>query len=169
AQEWVDAEKVLPLIDGLDEVKAENRTACVEAINAYRQEHGFLPLVISSRTADYEALSEPLRLHGAIVVRPLSHEQIELYLAQIGTSSEAVLQVIHDAPTFWELLDTPLMLSIVAIAYMGTSDLSLPKEGTRKELRDQVLGAYVDQMFRRRRAERHYTREQTVHWLGWLA
>src|SRR5262249_23040618 len=33
AEEWVASDQVLPLLDGLDEVKAEHRAACVEAIN----------------------------------------------------------------------------------------------------------------------------------------
>jgi predicted NACHT family NTPase len=44
ARRWVNDDQVLPLLDGLDEVKCEHRAACVEAINAYRQEHGLLPL-----------------------------------------------------------------------------------------------------------------------------
>src|SRR5262249_14259130 len=60
AQEWVASDQVLPLLDGLDEVKPEHRAACVSAINGFRQAHGLLPLVISSRTADYEALAARL-------------------------------------------------------------------------------------------------------------
>ena len=37
AQAWIDAEQVLPLLDGLDEVAPEHRAACVEAINTFRQ------------------------------------------------------------------------------------------------------------------------------------
>src|SRR5262249_50195056 len=57
AQQWVGSDLLLPLLDGLDEVKAEHRAACVAAINAFRQSHGLLPLVITSRMADYEALT----------------------------------------------------------------------------------------------------------------
>src|SRR5262249_51205325 len=73
---WVASDEALPLLDGLDEVKPEHRAACVEAINNFRQSHGFLPLAIASRTADYETLAEPLRLHGAVLVRPLTREQV---------------------------------------------------------------------------------------------
>ena len=44
-QAWVEADQILPLLDGLDEVALEHRAACVEAINSFRQEHGLLPLV----------------------------------------------------------------------------------------------------------------------------
>ncbi len=36
-QSWVDADRVLPLLDGLDEVAEDARTACVQAINTYYQ------------------------------------------------------------------------------------------------------------------------------------
>ena len=53
AHVWVETDQILPLLDGLDEVETLNRTKCIEAINTYHQEHAFLPLVVSSRSADY--------------------------------------------------------------------------------------------------------------------
>lgn len=35
AEVWVASNQILPLLDGLDEVKAEHRAACVETINAF--------------------------------------------------------------------------------------------------------------------------------------
>jgi hypothetical protein len=43
AQAWTDAEQVLPLLDGLDEVAPEHRMACVEAINTFRRGHAWVP------------------------------------------------------------------------------------------------------------------------------
>ena len=63
AQAWTDAEQVLPLLDGLDEVAPEHRAACVEAINAFRRQHPLVPLAVCSRAAEYEELP---RAHGAI-------------------------------------------------------------------------------------------------------
>jgi hypothetical protein len=169
AQEWVNAEQVLPLLDGLDEVKAEHRAACVEAINAYRQEHGLLPLVVCSRTADYLALAVKARLHGAIVAQPLTTQQVESYLSEIGPNGTAVRRALREDQSLWDLLDTPLMLNIVVVAYAGQADAQPPMGGTFDERRDHLFGAYVDQMFRRRSVEHRYTPAQTVHWLGWLA
>ena len=36
AQGWVDQDELLLLLDGLDEVRAENREACAQAINTFR-------------------------------------------------------------------------------------------------------------------------------------
>jgi predicted NACHT family NTPase len=89
-QAWVEADQILPLLDGLDEVRAEARAACVEAINTFRQEHGLLPLVVCSRVVDYEAVGTRLRLQGALVVQPLTRAQVESYLAQVGRPLAAV-------------------------------------------------------------------------------
>ena len=37
---WINENKLLLLLDGLDEVKLESRTKCVDAINQFRKEHG---------------------------------------------------------------------------------------------------------------------------------
>ena len=150
-------------------MKAEHRIACVEAINAFRQSHGLLPLVVCSRTAEYQALAVKVRLHGAVVVQPLTAQQVESYLTEIGPAGAAVRRAIREDPTLWELLDTPLMLNIITVAYMNHNNSHPLVRGTLNERRDRLFGAYVDQMFRRRGAERHYTPEQTVHWLRWLA
>jgi NACHT domain-containing protein len=112
SQAWVDNDQFLPLLDGLDELAPEHRAACVEAINAFRQDHGLLPLVICCRVADYEALGTKLRLQGALVIQPLTPEQVESYFAQVGTPLATVRQALQQDPTLGELLDTPKLAKI---------------------------------------------------------
>src|SRR5262249_25969980 len=135
AQEWVASNQVLPLLDGLDEVKAEHRAACVESINEFRQSHGLLPLVITSRTADYEALAKPLRLHGAILVRPLTRDQVDAYLTDLGTAGEPVRTAIREDSSLWELLHSPLLLNIVTVSYADQTAVHVPIRGTVSERR----------------------------------
>jgi eukaryotic-like serine/threonine-protein kinase len=168
-QAWVEADAILPLLDGLDEVESKYRTACVEAINTFRKDHGLVPLVVCSRTADYEALGTPLRLQGALVVQPLTHAQVDAYLIQVGAPLAAVRQAVQDDPTLWELLDTPLMLAVVTAACAGEGGVTLHMQGTLAERRQHLFTIYVDRMFRRGRAITAYTRQQTEHWLTWLA
>ena len=80
AERCVEHEQVLPLLDGLDEVALEHRSACVEAINAFRKAHGLVPLAVCSRAADYEALIARLRLTGAVTIQPLTRPQVDRYL-----------------------------------------------------------------------------------------
>jgi hypothetical protein len=169
ARKWVPDDQILPLLDGLDEVEADRRAACVEAINAFRQAHGFLPLVITSRNTDYESLAVPLRLHGAILVSPLTHEQADRYLSDLGPAGDPVRAALHDDPSLWELLDSPLLLNIVTVAYAGPREAPAPMGGTVSERRDYLFGSYVDQMLSSRASARKVGREQSVHWLTWLA
>ena len=149
-------------------MKPAHRAACVEAINAFRKAHD-LPLVICSRTADYQALDVPLQLDGAIIVQPLSPQQVDSYLTEIGTAGAAVKRAMDHDPMLREMLDSPLMLNIVTVAYAGQPGSQPQLSGTLKERRDHLFGAYVDQMFRRRGVERRYPPQRTVHWLTWLA
>lgn len=121
AQAWIDAEQVLPLLDGLDEVAPEHRVACVEAINTFRRQHPLVSLAVCSRVADYDTLPVRLELSGAVIIQPLSRVQIRSYLEQAGKPLAGVRTVLRDDETLWDLLETPLMLSIVALAYRGGS------------------------------------------------
>jgi hypothetical protein len=169
AEEWVATDQVLPLLDGLDEVKGEHRAACVETINTFRQSHGFLPLAITSRTADYVAVAEPLRLHGAILVRPLTCDQVNAYLSDLGSAGEPVRLAVQADRSLWELLDSPLLLNVVIVAYAGHRE-ALPRvSATVADAREHLFGTYVNQMLLRRANKRYYTSEQTAVWLSWLA
>lgn len=84
---WVRGGRILPLLDGLDEVSREHRPACVEAINAYlqtrlEQEQEACPLVICCRSRDYSDLVPRLAVQRAIQLLPLSNEQIDAYFQQ---------------------------------------------------------------------------------------
>src|SRR5262249_20236517 len=142
--------------DGLDEVKSEHRAACVGAINDFRQSHGLLPLVITSRTGDYKALAQPLRLHGAILVRPLTREQVNAYLTDLGPVGDSVRGAIQADPSLRELLDSPLLLNVVTLAYTGHTGAPPPMSGTVVERRDHLFRWYVNEMLRRRAAEGRY-------------
>ncbi len=169
AQSWVDKELIVPLLDGLDEVAPECRSSCAEAINAFRTEHGLVPLAVCSRVADYEVLTTKLNLQGALVVHPPTREQTTHYLAQAGAPLAGVRAALQDDETLWELLDTPLMLNVATLAYPGYSAAEVTITGTLEERKKQLFTAYVDAMFKRRGKALLYPRQQTIQWLAWLA
>ncbi len=169
AKTWIDAGLILPLLDGLDEVTAHHRETCVETINAFIREHGLLPLVVCSRVADYKALTVRLRLPSAVIIRSLSRQQVQHYVEQAGASLTGLRTVLQADKHLWKLLNTPLMLSVVAVAYQGRSPDEIHATGTLEERRTRIFAAYTDAMFARRAKRTPYTREQTKHWLTWLA
>jgi hypothetical protein len=58
AEAWIESEKLLVMLDGLDEVASAQRPAFFEALRKYRQEYIATGLVVCSRTAEYRSLIE---------------------------------------------------------------------------------------------------------------
>lgn len=168
-KEWVDADQLLPLLDGLDEVSGKVRGECIEAINTYRQEHGLVPLVVCSRSAEYLAQKTRVLLRGAVMVQSLTTEQIDAYLSYAGEQLEAVRVALHDDPLMQELATTPLMLSVLSLAYQGRHVENRTASDSLESRRRQIVATYIERMLQRRGARRHYSPQRIMHWLGWLA
>jgi hypothetical protein len=168
-QAWVDADAILPLLDGLDEVAQEHREKCAEAINAFRANHGLVPFAVCSRAEEYKAVTAKLRLSGAILIHPMTHGQVDGYLARAGQRLTGVREALQAEETLYELFDTSLMLSIAALAYQNASVDAVQTQGSVDERRERLFATYVDAMFERRSKEHTYTRTQTERWLKWLA
>ncbi len=169
AKHWVENEQVLPLLDGLDEVAPHNRADCIEALNRFKQDHGLLPMVITSRSADYLAQQSRVLLRTAIVIQPLTQEQIELYLASAKKQLAPVREALRADAELQELASTPLMLSILTLAYHGSSMNDLLALSSPLARREQIFATYVQRMFQRRGIKAHYSQVQTIRWLSHLA
>ena len=173
AQPWIDNDDLLLLLDGLDEVKADRREACVKAINDFWSEHGLTQLAVCSRVADYKGLATQLKLDGAILIQPLMTQQIDEYLERAGNELAAVCEALRRDAELQELAQSPLMLVIMTLAYHGLPKDSIDGkqlnsvEGRRRHL----FNSYVDKMFARTARAKHepYSKEDTVYWLTWLA
>ena len=110
-----------------------------------------------------------LRLLSAVIIQSLSQQQVQHYVEQAGAALAGLRTVLQADEHLWELLKSPLMLSIMALAYQGRSAEEIPATGTLENRRTHVLATYTDAMFARRAKISPYTREQTEHWLTWLA
>ena len=166
---WIEGDQILPLLDGLDEVPDDARTNCIDAINTYHQQHGLLPLIVCSRTGDYREQRNRLALQTAIVLQPLVHTDIEMYLTSAGLAEDFIAQLIQQDTVLQELMTTPLMLSILARAYRNTPSQPLQLAGSIEEQRQQVLAIYAQQTLTRSKKRLGYAPEQSAHWLGWIA
>lgn len=147
---WVEADLILPLLDGLDEVAAANRPECVQAINTYSQQHRGSPLVVCCRTAEYYAQATRVRINKAVVVQPLTAQQIELYLNSAQGKQEGLRRMLQQDEGVRALATTPLMLSILTLAYHDTIPTGLDPTASQQELRTTVFSTYVTRMLRHR-------------------
>src|SRR6266699_3752 len=146
----------------------EARSACIDAINIYRQDHP-LSIVVSSRSAEYLSQERKLQLQSAVEVQPLTSQQVQRFLAAGKRSLEAVRATLDHNPILQELLTTPLLLSVVILAYRGKAKKDLPQMGTAGEQQRQVFSYYVQRMLERPVARGRFTPDQTRRWLTWLA
>ena len=171
APSWVAEDKMLLLLDGLDEVREDQRPGCVEAINAFRKEHGFTSLAVCSREGEYHALQTKLAFEGAVTIQPLTPAQVDVYISQLGGGMGMVRQALRRDRELQELASTPLILSIMALAYKDTGAEDLPGSGTIEDQRKHLFDTYIDRMFERsaRSANPPFTKTETLHYLGWLA
>jgi eukaryotic-like serine/threonine-protein kinase len=173
ARAWLGAQRVVLLLDGLDEVRQESRAACVEAINAFKRDPGTPGVIVCSRLDEYTAL-RPVRLvlRGAVCLEPLSPEQVEAYVARAGPRLGALREALRSDNQLQTLASTPLMLSVMSLAYHDLPAEALRGEAldSEEERRTQLFTTYVRQMFSR--AEDRpvlYPPERTLSWLTLLA
>ncbi len=165
---WVQEQRLLLLLDGLDEVSREIRENCVDALNEFCQEYGQTEIVVCSRIRDYEALSSQLKFQAAIYLQPLSLEQIQEYLKNAGSELTAVRKALESDVKLQEFSRSPLILSIISLAYQGMSIEELPSH-SHTELREHLFNAYIQRMFKRRSVNLLYSQEKVKKWLSWLS
>ena len=168
AQGWVKGDELLLLLDGLDEVRPKYREECVKTINTFRQEH-LVPLAVCSRLAEYEDLTTKLKLQGAVLVQPLTLPQINDYLDTIGAELSAVRTTIQQDTEFQELATSPLMLSIMVLAYEGVSTGELSPSNSLQTHRQHIFDTYIRRIFAHRDTPHTYPIQKTIYWLSWLA
>ncbi|MFE4608856.1 helix-turn-helix domain-containing protein [Streptomyces niveus] len=195
----VDADLILPVLDGFDEVAEALRAAALETLNATS-----LPLVLTSRRDEYaravRAVHAPLVWAAGIELTDLTVEDLAAYLPRtdrlVGHGGEgggagvwdAVLKrlPVRDAPAstrLAEVLRTPLMVILARTMY-GEAPGKDPEElldtarfPTTGHLEEHLLAGFVPTVYRRRaleradagRERRNRDPDQAQRWLGYLA
>jgi len=194
AKALLEGHQIIPLLDGLDEVESSHLADCARKINAYFDLP--YPLVVSCRKDEYEELKSkyktPIELPSAVLIQPLTIDQIRDHLSAIGTPMDGVRTALQGDPELWDLLKTPLMLNIMKRTFWNIPATSIGFQGTLDERRRQLFGQYVEAMFRHHRSKQSdidhqgtireriwnklepyifkpYSQEKTIHWLAWLA
>jgi DNA polymerase III delta prime subunit len=164
---WIEKQSLILLLDGLDEVKAGRRGACVQALNQFMQTHGTTEVAICCRIRDYEALKDRLTLRSAICIQPLTSEHVNSYFEAAGSQLSALKQVWQKDRELQELAVSPLMLNIMSLAYQNCQPDAVATGGTIEDYRKRLFNTYIARMFQRRGNNLNQARSQ--QWLIWLA
>ncbi|MEV0702137.1 NACHT domain-containing protein [Saccharopolyspora sp. NPDC050389] len=169
ADAWLAAGELALLLDGLDEVAPEHREECVRALNSLPQKVFVPQIAVCSRLGEYDRLPERLSLHGAVRIQPLTRDRLAEYFEGAGQGLHGVRSMLTSDPELWELLDSPLMLNIMALAVQGADGTQLRAEDTTSARRE-LFDAYVCEVLARRvTPPSRYTPRETVRTLWFMA
>ena len=171
----VDADLILPVLDGFDEIAVGLRQSALGELNKTS-----LPLVLTSRRAEYEeAVTQaeaPLVLAAGIQIADLAHHDLAAYLPRTArpaanrdgaaeTAWEGVLEKLRTRETAASLnlarvLTTPLMVALARTMYNGAPDRH-PKEllkstrfSTEIEIEQHLLAGFVPTVYQNQVPER---------------
>ena len=178
----VETGRILPVLDGFDEIAGGLHQAALAALNATT-----LPLLVTSRVDEYRAAVEStdvLTSAGAVVLTDLTASDLADYLPRTtrrqrptGTVWEPVLAEVRDRPDgdLAAVLTTPLMVSLARTIYSDTPDhdpaelLDAGRFGDREAMERHLLGSFVPTVYRHQRGGRAHDGDRVEHWLGFLA
>ncbi|WP_250038079.1 NACHT domain-containing protein [Paractinoplanes maris] len=122
ARELIDTARILPVLDGLDEMaKNHHQSALVAIADTLRPDR---QIVVTSRTAEYELAVAAGKLARTPVVEilPLASSDVARYLTESTEKPERWKRVLEhldrtDDRPLWQALSTPLMLSLARTVY----------------------------------------------------
>ncbi|MCB1033279.1 MAG: NACHT domain-containing protein, partial [Acidobacteria bacterium] len=156
---WPGGGRILPLLDGLDEVEGGQRPRCVEAINLFTRENP-VRVVVCCRLREYRELPVRLALNGAIRLQPLSRQQVFDYLGAFGDRLAALGALLRRDSGLLIDARSPLMLSLMIEAYQGLPVEALATEGRPSVAarRQRLMEAYVEARFHRARTGLYHAR-----------
>lgn len=168
---WFDKGYLVPLLDGLDEVRAEFQADCVTAINTFIENKQPPGLAVCCRLQDYQWLPERLKMNGAIAIKPLNRDQLDHFFSSAGAEMQWLKSALDTDPVLHELAQSPFMLNIMGAAYQTDKRKILSDQGlTLENRRTEIFDAYVDKVFSHKDIkEAAASRSETLTWLNWLA
>jgi transcriptional regulator with XRE-family HTH domain len=178
----VEAGRILPVLDGFDELAAGLHRDAVDALNATT-----LPLLLTSRPGEYAtvARTDPLTAAAAVRLTDLTVTDLVDYLPRTtrktGTATvwDPVLNELRDHPerpasiNLRAVLTTPLMVGLARAIYSDPAGrdpaelLDTDRFGSQYELEHHLLGSFIPTVYRDRRPR--WDSERARGWLGYLA
>nr|WP_042191366.1 helix-turn-helix domain-containing protein [Kibdelosporangium sp. MJ126-NF4]CEL20031.1 transcriptional regulator, XRE family [Kibdelosporangium sp. MJ126-NF4]CTQ97255.1 transcriptional regulator, XRE family [Kibdelosporangium sp. MJ126-NF4] len=180
----VDADRVLPVLDGFDEIAEGLHRDAFDALNATT-----LPLLLTSRPSEYAAVAEADVLTAAAVVTlsDLAVTDLVNYLPRTARKTAAnatvwdpVLAKLRAEPdsaasvNLIEVLSTPLMVGLARAIHSdsGGSDpmvlLDSDQFASAAAIEQHLLASFVPTVYQHQQ-EHDWAPERVNHWLGYLA
>jgi hypothetical protein len=164
--------RLILLLDGLDEVEESNRTACLEAIGRYREATDS-QYVITSRIEEYRAITKDAPVNLQIEVGDLTLDQMVMELTRMGHQhAEAIplLNALKNHSLLREAAQVPFYFNTLQLLFAGgktLSDLAL-KGSTVEAIREELTPLFVSYALTIP-SDKNYTPQQAERGLSFLA
>ncbi|NEQ67167.1 MAG: tetratricopeptide repeat protein [Symploca sp. SIO2D2] len=176
-QQWLEKKRLVPLLDGLDEVSPEYQQDCVQAINLWlNSKWQPTEVAVCCRREPYESYSEKLKLYGAVYLQDLTDKQIQKFLVDANRGELA--ESLFADKNLLALIRRPLLLSMAIFAYQKLELIQWQRATSAGDRLDLLLDAYVRHMLDQNKdvQSRFYkkktklpTQKQSRKWLEILA
>ncbi|NER97973.1 MAG: hypothetical protein F6J86_29700 [Symploca sp. SIO1B1] len=177
-QQWLEEKRLVPLLDGLDEVSPEYQQDCVQAINLwldseFKSELRPKQIAVCCRREPYESYSQKLQLAGAVYLQDLTDKQIHKFL--IDANRGELAESLMADENLLALIRRPLLLSMAIIAYQDLELTQWQQATSAGDRLNLLLDAYVCHMLTQDTPSRAYrkqkcpSQEQSRKWLEILA
>lgn len=180
---FIESQKLLLLLDGLDEVRPSLRNICIRRINEFLRTYELTECVICSRLTEYTTAFERLQLETSLKLQPLTPDQAIEYLEDRSSSLhlQGLIQAIRQNSDFQQLAETPLMLNVMAIAYQDLETADLQHFESPEDHRRYLYDVLINRLLNRKRTvdgnwlpgsrseDYLYSQQEILDWLIWLA
>jgi len=180
----VETDRILPVLDGFDEIAGGLHRAALGALNGTT-----LPLLLTSRPEEYRAAvagTDVLTAAGGVALTDLTIDDLAGYLPRTtrktgpgGSAWQPVLTELRDYPdsaasrTLAAVLTTPLMVGLARTIYSDTPDhdpavlLDTERFPTVAAVEEHLLGNFVPTVYHAESSR--FDPERVPYWLGYLA
>ncbi len=184
AASLVATDRILPVLDGFDEIAGGLHRAALEALNGTT-----LPLLLTSRPEEYAAAvagTDVLTAAAGIRLTDLTVTDLADYLPRTtrkrdGAAWAPVLAELRDHPhstastNLVQVLTTPLMVGLARTIYSDTPDhdpavlLDTTRFPTPESVEEHLLGNFVPTVYRHQADDHRFDPERVERWFGHLA
>ncbi|SER18316.1 NACHT domain-containing protein [Lentzea albida] len=169
------ARRLIPVLDGLDELPEHLRRLAVRRINDAIT--GVRPVVVTCRTADYEEVvaggSPELLRVPAVEVQPVATPDLVNQLRDVPAWQEVVAHVKeHPKGHVADALRTPLMLSFFTAVYEYRDPAELidqTKFSSKHAVEDHLVDLRLNTAYPEEPLSGQWSAEQGKNWLTYLA
>jgi transcriptional regulator with XRE-family HTH domain len=178
----VEAGRIVPVLDGFDELATGLHRAALDALNDTT-----LPLLLTSRPGEYTTVAGTDALTAAAAIRLVDLTVTDLvdYLPRTtrkdsgATAWDPVLNELRDHPerpasrSLRAVLTTPLMVGLARAIYSDPAGrdpaelLDTDRFGSQYALEDHLLGSFIPTVYRDQHPR--WDRERVRGWLSYLA